>query len=415
MSAARVLFVDGSGGAAGDMLLGAFVELGVPLAKIRAAVGTLPIRGYRLSARKVLRSGIAATQVRVDVKGRQPERNLREIQDILEAGRLDPAVRARAVAIFRRLVEAEAKVHGRPVARTHLHEVGAVDAIVDVVGACVALAHLAPRRIVVSRLTTGFGSVTCEHGVYPVPAPATALLLRGVPCTAGAIEGERLTPTGAAILTTIADSFGELPSLRPLAIGYGSGTKEFSSTPNVVRMLLGESDDAAVAGTGQAVVVVEAVMDDAPPQSLAYASERLFETGALDVHVTPVQMKKGRAGHLLTILTRAELLDDIAAVVFRETTTLGLRFRREERIELDRRIDRVTTPLGPIRVKVGLSAGTPVQIWPEYDDCAAAARRHKLPLKEVQQFALHAHAHQFAEEEPPRRPQKARPAGRHRH
>lgn len=387
----RILFVDASAGASGDMVLGALVDVGVPLARIREALATLPLRGFRIASRRVTRAGLTLRRIEVSVTAPQPARDWADLSGILRKGKLEPAVRDRALAIFRRLVEAEAEVHGLPVDRVHLHEAGAVDAIVDVVGAAVGLAHLAPDRIVVSPLTTGYGTVTCEHGAYPVPAPATALLVRGAPVRGGDIEGERLTPTGAAILAEVADAWGSLPAMRPARVGYGAGARDFPGTPNALRMIVGSGEPASEPAPAGEVLVLEVTLDDAPPQTLAYASERLLAAGALEVFATPVHMKKGRSGQLLTVLARPEDLDPLAAIVFAETTTLGLRHRREGRIELERRVDRVRTELGPVRVKVGLHAGRITQVWPEYEDCAAIARRRGVPLKEVQRVALAAH------------------------
>jgi uncharacterized protein (TIGR00299 family) protein len=386
---ARVLFVDGTSGAAGDMILGALIDLGAPLAKIRRAIESLPIEGWRLSSRRVSRAGLTARKVSVRLTGSHRDRGWREIRRILRAGKLDPGVRDRALEIFRRLIEAEAEAHGVAPEKIHLHEAGGIDAIVDVVGSCVALDHLAPDRIVVSTLTTGSGTVRCAHGVYPVPAPATARLIRGAPVRGGEIEVERLTPTGAAILTTVADAWGPLPPMRPTAVGYGAGDRDLGDDPNFLMMILGESALGAAGAGGEAeALVLEFNVDDATPQALAYATERLFREGAFEVYTTPVHMKKGRSGHQITVLAEPDRLETLAAVVLEETTTLGLRYRRVERIELERSSVKVKTRYGTVRVKVGRLDGRPVQAWPEYDDCAAIARRKEVPLKEVQQAAL---------------------------
>jgi hypothetical protein len=388
VTARRLLHVDASAGASGDMILGALVDMGLEIDALRAALASLPVTGFRISARRVRRNGIAARKVDVTVRGPQPERGWREIRSLLDAARLDPPVRRLALSIFRRLIEAEAAVHGVPPSRVHLHEVGAVDAIVDVVGASLGFVTLGAERIVVSRMTTGFGSVQCAHGTYPVPAPATARLVLGAPVEAGPIEGERLTPTGAAILTTVAGAWGGLPAIRPRAVGYGAGSKTFPGSPNLLRMTWGDAEPDAVAPE---VIVAELTLDDATPQNLSWAAEQLFAAGALEVFTTPVVMKKGRAGHTLTVLARPEALDAVAEAAFRETTTLGLRYRRESRLELERRTDTVRTRFGPVRVKVGLRRGAVVQAWPEFEDCAAAARRRGVPLKDVQRAALEAH------------------------
>ncbi len=385
----RILYVDATAGAAGDMILGALVDLGTPLARVRDALRTLPFRGWSLSSRRLRRSGLSALKVNVRVTDSTDERGWREIRRIVARGRLAPPVRERALRIFRRLVEAEAEAHGTTPDAVHLHEAGAIDAIVDVVGASVALEELAPDRIVVSRMTTGSGRVDCRHGSYPVPGPATAILVRGAPVTGDEVEGERLTPTGAAILTTVADGWGALPPGRILATGHGAGDREFGDRPNVLRMVLLEADRAtAVESSGEDVVVIEVTLDDVPPQVVAYAAERLFAEGALEVFTTAVHMKKGRTGHLLTVLARPDLLDALAGVVLRETPTLGLRYRREGRIELARRTATVATPFGRVRIKEGLLGGKPVKAWPEYEDCARLARSRGVALPRVQEAAL---------------------------
>ncbi len=381
----KILYIDAFAGASGDMILGALVDLGVPLKVIRDAVNTLPVSGWRLSSRRVDRHGIAARLVRVGTPPEGPGRGWKEISRILRAGTLDRPVLDRALRIFRRLLEAEAVVHGRPFEKVHLHEAGALDAIIDVVGACVGLQHLAPDRILVSPLVTGGGTVRCQHGEYPVPAPATACLLEGVPSTSGGLEGERLTPTGAAILTTAANGWGFMPAMVLRKSGYGSGTRDFTDRPNVLRMMLGETDSAAAGGE---VIILECTLDDTVPQVIAHTAGRLLDEGALDVWTTPVQMKKGRPGLTLSVLAREDRFPALSGILLEETGSLGLRYRRENRLELDRQTTTVKTRYGSIRIKTGLIAGRPVRSWPEYEDCAQAARSRKIPLREVQDEAL---------------------------
>jgi len=390
----RLLFVDGSAGAAGDMILAALLELGVSSTAVRRALKTLPIEGWTLRTTKVTRAGLSARKVHVGVRSPQPARRGAAIAKIVRAGKLEPRVRRRALAIFGRLIEAEAEAHGVPENRVHLHEAGAVDAIVDVVGACVALELLDVDRIVASPLTTGFGSVQCAHGTYPVPAPATLLLSRGIPVQAGLLEGERLTPTGAAILATIVDEWTALPPMLPKKIGLGAGDRDLGSTPNILRMVLGEAVAISESGSGGEpgeVVVLECTLDDATPQSLGYAADRLLEAGALDVFTAPVTMKKSRPGHHLTCLAAPERMQVLTRILFEETSTLGLRHRRERRIELVREWKRVSTPYGRVRVKIARLDGRELQVWPEYDDCAALARRHSVPFQTIQQAALFAY------------------------
>ena len=401
----KILWVDATAGASGDMILGALVDLGAPFAVVKRAVAGLGLRGVRLARHAVVRGAVAATKIDVAVSGKTRDdhhvhtrrgerghgRTLSDIRSIVAAAPIDSAIRDRALVVFRRLVEAEGEAHGLAARSVHLHEAGAADAIADVVGVCAALHSIGPDRVVVSPITTGSGTVACAHGLYPVPGPATSLLLRGAPLTGIEAAGERLTPTGAAILTSIANEYGGPPGMTLTRVGHGAGARDYPERPNIVRALFGlraAADQAAAAAQTPEVFVVEFTVDDATPQLLAYAIERLFAAGALDVHTTPAQMKKGRAGHLVTALARPEDFDAVARTVLTETTTLGLRFHREGRIELDRAIERIATPYGAIRVKVGRLAGAEVHATPEYDDCAAAARKHRVPLLLVQQAAL---------------------------
>ncbi|ANM29205.1 hypothetical protein ABI59_05770 [Acidobacteria bacterium Mor1] len=389
----RVLYIDArSAGAAGDMLLGAAIDLGVSPAQVRKALEGLPLSGYRLSSRRITRASLRVRRVHVRLDGdHHAHRGWREIRRILSKSGLAPAVRRRAEAVFRRLLEAEAEVHGKTFDSVHLHEAGGIDAIVDVVGTCFALDRLAPDRIVVSPMRTGFGQVRCAHGVYPIPAPATALLCRGVPVFAGDIPGEHLTPTGAALLTTLADEWGEMPAMTPETIGYGAGSREREDDPNALRMVLGHSGDVVEEGAGDEVVVLEWAMDDIDPQRLAHACERLLEAGALDVTTAAVTMKKGRSGHALTALCAPGDFMSLSDLVFRETGTLGLRYRRERRRVLPRETARVKTPYGAVTLKVGILDGEIVRAWPEHDECATLARKKKVSLEAVREAALRAY------------------------
>jgi len=402
----KILWLDATAGASGDMILGALVDLGAPFERIKRAIASLGLRGVRLRRRAVVRGAVAATKIDVGIAGHEHDdhhvhtthgkhdhgRTLAAIRKIIAASKLDPAVRDRALVVFRRLVEAEGEAHGLPVEGVHLHEAGAADAIADVVGVCAALHAIGPDRIVVSPLTTGSGTVACAHGLYPVPGPATSLLLRGAPLTGIEAIGERLTPTGAAILTSIANEYGGPPPMTLARVGHGAGTRDYPERPNIVRAMLGvratPERGGAAPPLAPKIIVVEFTVDDATPQLLAYAIERLFAAGALDVHTTPVQMKKGRAGHQVTVLVRPEEFDALTRTALTETTTFGLRFRAEGRVELERAIEKIATSYGVIRVKVGRLAGLEVHATPEYEDCAAAARKHRVSLLAVQQAAL---------------------------
>lgn len=395
----KVLWLDATAGASGDMILGALVDLGAPLPHVRRAVASLGLSGLRLTRKTAVRGAVSATKIDVRIDGHATDdhhvhsgrgrhrhgRSWKDIRKIVSGAAIEASVRDRALVIFRRLFEAEGAAHGLAGESVHLHEAGAADAIADVVGVCAALHALAPDRIVVSPITTGSGTVACAHGLYPVPGPATSLLLRGAPLSGIAADGERLTPTGAAILTAIAHEYGGPPAMTLTGVGLGAGAREYPERPNVVRALLGLR---SVADQAKEVVVVEFTVDDATPQLLAYAGERLFEAGALDVHTIPVHMKKGRAGHHVVVLARPDTFDAITRTALTETSTLGLRFRREGRVELDRAVERIATPYGPVRLKVGRLDGTEVHAEPEYDDCAAAARTHRVPLLAVQRAAL---------------------------
>jgi uncharacterized protein (TIGR00299 family) protein len=300
-------------------------------------------------------------------------------------------VAERARRVFERLAAAEGKVHGIAPERVHFHEVGAADAIVDIVGVCAGLAALGIDRVTCSPIATGSGTVECAHGTMPVPAPATAELLRGVPIAACDVTAELCTPTGAALLTTLAAEFAAVPPMRIDQIGYGAGTRDSASRANVLRVLVGEvaADDAV----GDVVTVLETQLDDSTGQVIGHTLGRLLEAGALDAFVVPIAMKKDRPGQLLTVLSRPDDADRLEEILFRETTTFGVRRHMCERTTLERRHETVATPFGPIRVKVGVRGERVVQAWPEYDECVAAAREHGVSLREVQRGALRAWEH----------------------
>jgi uncharacterized protein (TIGR00299 family) protein len=382
----RGLYLDCFSGISGDMVLGALVDLGVEPAHLRSQLGKLRVGGYALSTRAVRRAGLAGTKVDVDIlAAHRPERRLKDISRIIEGSGLPPRVRRGAMDAFETLVTAEARVHRIPKERVHLHEVGAVDAIVDIVGTMIGLERLGWPRVICSPLHVGRGMVTMEHGTFPVPGPATAEILKGKPCYATHVEGELVTPTGAALAATLASDFGPLPPMRLLKIGYGAGTKQFDHHPNLLRILLGDLLDEAV--LRETVLVLETTIDDMNPQLYGHLMERLFAAGALEVFYTPIQMKKNRPGTMVTIICPEPKLDEVTAVVFRETTTIGFRYLPMGRIELSRRVETVKTAFGPIRMKVSVYNGEVVQATPEYEDCRRAALHSGAPLKEVQRRA----------------------------
>ena len=381
----RVVYFDCASGASGDMLLGAAIDLGLPLEALRAELGKLALTGYALEASRVSRSGLAATKV--DVVTRAPEtkhRHLRHIVEILDGSALEPAVKQKARALFERLAEAEAAVHGTTPDKVHFHEVGAVDSIVDIVGGVVALRWLGDARFVSSPLNLGSGTVTMSHGTFAVPAPATARLVTGVPVY-GAGEGELLTPTGALLVTSHATAYGPLPALRIEKTGHGAGGRDTPGRPNVLRLVVGE--EAADAGS-ERVLVLETEVDDTAPQLLGPLLEALLAAGAFDAYFTPVQMKKGRPGVLISVIAPLDRREAIEELLFRETTTLGVRRQEWERTALERETASVATGYGSVRVKLGRRGGVVYNAWPEFEDCQRLAAEKGVPVKEVLAAAL---------------------------
>ncbi len=395
----RGLYLDCFSGISGDMFLGALVDLGVEPAYLRARLRRLKIGGYTLSARRVARNGLSGTKVDVEVESApKPERSLRDIARIVERSRLSPEVRRRAMAAFTTLVEAEARVHRVPREKIRLHEIGATDAIVDVVGTMIGLEKLGWPRVVCSPLHVGRGMTTMEHGTFPVPPPATVEILKGRPVYATHVEGELVTPTGAALAASLAADFGPLPPMRVRKVGYGAGSKQFDHHPNLLRVLYGDLLEEPV--LRETVLVLETTIDDMNPQVYGHLMDRLFAAGALEVFYTPIQMKKNRPGTMVKVICPEPRLEDVTAVIFRETTTIGFRYQAMGRIELARRIETARTPYGPVRMKVSVYNGEVVQATPEYEDCRRAALKAGVPLREVQRQAAAAYA-------PPRGTQEA--------
>ena len=381
----KIAYFDCFSGASGDMLLGALVDAGLELGRLEAELRRLPLPDWSITAEKTKKKGIVATQVRVQSGEHHAHRGLAEILRLidqgLEAG-LSAPVAERASAIFRRLGEAEAKIHNVPVEQIHFHEVGAVDAIVDIVGASAGFELLGIEDFYASALNVGSGRVEAAHGVMPVPAPATAELVRGAPTYSSGIERELLTPTGAAILTTIVRRFGPLPAMRLETIGYGSGTADLPSQANVLRMFVGESAESTLA-CDEMITVIEASLDDLNPQVYAYFAERALAAGALDVTSAPLQMKKGRPGQLITVLAPPARADSLVDLFFRETTTIGVRAWEARRRVLAREMVRVETPYGAVAVKVSRLNGRVLNAAPEFEDCRRIALESGAPLKQV--------------------------------
>jgi pyridinium-3,5-bisthiocarboxylic acid mononucleotide nickel chelatase len=379
----KLAYFDCFSGISGDMTLGALVDAGCSVEHLRAELRGLQVSGWDLSAQKVWKNGMAATQVRVRTEDQQKHRSLSTILEILRNSQLTPQVRERAGAIFQRLGEAEARVHDVPVEKIHFHEVGAVDAIVDIVGACIGFAALGIEKFACSPLNVGGGTAKMAHGFLPVPAPATAKLLQGRPTYSSGVQLELVTPTGAAIVTTLCDSFGPQPPMTVTAIGYGAGTADLEGQPNVVRIMIGEAAEKGVPGFDEEIAIIEANLDDMNPQIYGYFLEKALAAGALDVYTTPVQMKKNRPGTLLTVLCKPQDTNTLMSLIFAETTTFGARTYRAQRRTLPRESVTVATSFGDVRVKLSRVNGRILHVAPEYDDCRKLAVEKNVPLQRV--------------------------------
>ena len=388
----RILYLDCFSGASGDMVIGALLDAGLPFERLEAALGSLALGGEcAVSAEPVTRSGVGATKFTVTETARagagHPHRHLSGILELVDRSALAAASRARAARLFRRLAETEAAIHRMPVEKVHLHEVGALDSIIDVVGGVFALEWFGAERVVASAVNVGSGTVPCAHGTMPVPAPATAALMAGAPVYAGPPAGELLTPTGALLVSEFAGEYGPLPPMRIERIGYGAGSRDPRGHPNVLRVLVGEE---AGGGGGERVVAVECEIDDMNPQIFGVLMERLQDAGALDVFYTPVQMKKNRPGTHVTVLAPPARREAVCAALFRETSTIGLRYREATREVLEREMVPVSTGYGEVRCKVARRGAAVVNVAPEFDDCARAAREHRVSVKEVHAAAVQA-------------------------
>jgi hypothetical protein len=382
----RVAYFDCFSGASGDMCLAALISAGWPAAELLALPARLKLEGVRITVGEARRGPFVATRVEVEAEGRQPHRHLRHIAALLEAADLDPGVKARALAVFERLADAEAEVHGSTREKVHFHEVGAVDALVDVVGTLEGLRSLGVEEVYASPLRLGRGAVRSEHGLIPVPAPATTLLLRGVPVEMPDIEAELVTPTGAALLTTLVRHWSGEPAFRLERVGTGAGGRDLKEQPNVLRVLIGEADPAPA--MSRQVAVLETALDDENPQFVAALLPRLLEQGARDAMVVPSLMKKGRPGMWLVVVAEPDRAEALAGLLLRETSALGVRTRLERRYELERRQVEVETAFGRIALKVAVLPGGEERAAPEFESVRAAAERAGRPLREVSDAAV---------------------------
>ncbi|HKI85749.1 MAG TPA: nickel pincer cofactor biosynthesis protein LarC [Thermoanaerobaculia bacterium] len=406
--AVSVYHLDCFSGLSGDMFLAACIDLGFPLERLRESIELLGLRSARVESREERRAGLRGTRFLVEI-GREGEkaeaadteasvelsavhqsgaRDFAAIKRMILSSSLEPTVGERALRLFARLAEAESRVHGVSVDRVHFHEVGAVDSIVDLLGAAVAWEWLQPQRLTCGPVNVGGGIARSAHGALPVPAPATAELLRGIPVYSEA-EGELLTPTGAVLLAELVDEFTLGPELIPEAVGYGAGSRDLPGRANVVRLWRGHLEEGE-GGAGPRVAVIEAEVDDTSAEALGFAMERLFAAGALDVYFTPVQMKKNRPGTLLTAICRPDQVERAAGVLMTETGSLGCRWYPANRFEAEREIQAVETPFGLVQVKCGCFAGRTLAAAPEFEDCRRLALEHDVAWREVYRAALEA-------------------------
>ena len=380
-------------GASGDMLLGSLLDAGLPLKALEAELAKLHLTDFHLHVGKVSKNGFAATKVDVHVHDHVPERHLGEILEIVERADLSPAIKERAARVFTRICEVEAGIHGSTVGEVHLHEVGGVDAIVDVVGVLTAVEMLDISRVVVSPLPVGRGFVSGAHGRIPLPAPATLALLKGVPLCGSPIDTEFVTPTGAALLVELADAWGPLPAMTLREVGYGAGTRDLP-IPNVLRVLLGDAPDAGP-WFSETITVLETHLDNDRGETIGHAMRRLMDEGALDVVAIPAQMKKDRPAQVIKVLARPADAGKLERILFEETSTLGIRVSEIRRDALPRRIESVDTRYGPIRVKVATLPDGTLRATPEYEDCRAAAEQYGISLQQVTREAEHVAAHRL--------------------
>ncbi len=376
-----IAYFDCFSGISGDMTLGALVDAGLPIEVLRSELAKLNLPGYEITSEKVKRSGLAATKVHVILDEKeQPARHLSEIQGIINGSSLSPVVKKKSLSIFQRLADVEAKVHGTTPDKIHFHEVGAVDALVDIVGSVIGLELLGVTEILCSPVNVGSGTVHTAHGKLPVPAPATAELLKNIPLYSSSIAFELTTPTGAAIITTLASFFGPLPQMTIDRIAYGAGNKDLPGQPNVLRLMIGESVSAYEEDTS---IIIESNIDDMNPQLYGHLIETLMAKGAHDAYLTPIIMKKGRPAVLLSILTDKEHSDNLLDIIFRETTSIGVRIKEVGRKKLSREVREIETGYGKVRVKISKKGDEIMTVTPEYEDCKKLAEEKNIPLKTV--------------------------------
>ena len=380
----KILYFDCFSGISGDMIIGSLLDLGLDFKYLGNELKKLKLKDYKISSKKVIKNGISATKFDVlesKNKHHHEEHNINEINKIINNSKLDKEIKDAIKKIFSRIAVAEAKVHNTSINKIHFHEIGAIDTIIDAAGAVIGFNKLGIKKIYCSKLNTGTGFIYFSHGKWHVPAPATAEMLKNVPIYHNNIQAELVTPTGAAIITTLSDSFGEMPSMNLEKIGYGAGTKDLRQ-PNVLRVFYGDSDED-FGNFDDKILVMETNIDNMNPEIFPYVIERLMENGALDAYLTQIMMKKNRPAIKITSLCVKEDIDVLSKIIFEETTTLGIRIFRAERKILQREIKTITTRYGKIKIKISKLNGKIKNITPEYEDCVKIARKKKIPLKNI--------------------------------
>ncbi len=383
MKQRRIAYLDCFAGVSGDMVLGALLDLGLPVEVLDEGWRILGLQGLQLNVEKVQRGGLMGMQVQVQGEG--TIRNYREMKAIISDSALPAGVKGLSLKILHQLAKAEGDIHGVAIEEVHFHEIGGLDTIVDAVGAALGVSHFGWDTIICSSLPLGRGWVEGGHGRLPLPAPATVALLQGVPIVPSPVEGETVTPTGAAIVTSLASGFGPLPEMEITGVGYGAGTRDGEGTPNLLRIIQGVQEEKEEEG----IWVLEADVDDMNPELLPYLNQLLLKEGALDAALIPIQMKKGRPGFTIRVLSTAPQRERLAQLMLQESTTLGVRMHQVERMTLPREEREVQTQYGPIKVKVAFDReGKVINLMPEYESCRQAAEKKKVPLKEVYQEAI---------------------------
>jgi pyridinium-3,5-bisthiocarboxylic acid mononucleotide nickel chelatase len=403
MGLESIVLIEPFSGVSGDMFVGALIDAGADFAQVQEQLRRLPLSGYRVGIRRCVRAGIQATKFDVEIEEATHDhhhghhhdhvhRRFRDIRQMIETAGLSPWVTQKSLDAFTRLAVAEGRVHGVPPDEVSFHEVGAVDSIVDIIGAMIAAEQFMPARFVSTAVNVGRGTLKCQHGIYPVPGPAAQDLLQGIPTYSNEVEGELTTPTGAALLVSLASEFTARPTIVVRASGYGAGTRDMPGNANVLRITVGDPlTESQAASPEHQVAVIDATIDDMNPQVYGYFQDKALKAGALDVYATPAQMKKNRPGLLITVICPVSLVEPLSALVFAETTTIGIRYMFAQRKTLERRFERVQTSYGEVAIKVSLLDGRRVNFVPEYEDCRCLAENNNVPLKEVLAAATQAY------------------------